>query len=168
VVAWVAIGCASVVGLVNVSLDVLDPLEWATVPIAGALLVTGGIRLARSAHGGSWQWLAPGVLVLLLPSLAATFSEQPVWRLVGLGAACVALVVIGALGRLQAPLVLGSAVVLVHATRTFAPQLVAVYQLTEWWVWAVIGGALIIFVAVTFERRMRNVRAVGGRIAALR
>jgi hypothetical protein len=43
-----------------------------------------------------------------------------------------------------------------------------VYQLTEWWVWAVVGGAIIIFVAVTFERRMRDLRSVGSRIASLR
>ena len=124
--------------------------------------------LHRRADAGSWPWLAPGLIVLLLPSLTATFSDQPIWRLVGIGVACVIAILVGAVRQLQAPLVIGSVVVLVHAVRTFSPQLVAVYQLTEWWVWAVVGGAIIIFVAVTFERRVRDLRTVGGRLAALR
>ena len=80
----------------------------------------------------------------------------------------VAAVLVGALGKLQAPLIIGAVVLLVHAIRTFSPQIVAVYQLTEWWVWAVVGGAIIVFVAVTFERRMRDLTSLGSRISALR
>ena len=75
---------------------------------------------------------------------------------------------VGAVGRLQSPLIIGSAVVLVHAIRTFAPQIISIYQSTQWWVWAVIGGAVVIFIAVTFERRVRDFTAVGLRVGALR
>jgi hypothetical protein len=155
-------------GIAGSVVGAIDPFEWATGIIALALLVVGAVMLRRYPDAGSWPWLAPGLLVLLLPSLIATFVDQPIWRLVGIGVVCVVAIIVGALRKLQAPLVIGTVVVLVHAIRTFSPQLVAVYQLTEWWVWAVVGGAIIIFVAVTFERRMRDLKSVGGRIAALR
>jgi hypothetical protein len=77
-------------------------------------------------------------------------------------------IVAGALVRLQAPLILGAVIVLVHASRTFAPQIVAVYQLTQWWVWAVIGGAILLFIGVTFEKRLRDLRSAGARFLRLR
>ena len=168
VVAWIALALAAVMGIAGSVVGAVDPFEWATAIIAAALLIVGAVMLERYPDAGSWPWLAPGLFVLLLPSLIATFVDQPIWRLVCLGLACVAAILLGAVRKLQAPLIIGSAVVLVHAIRTFSPQLVAVYQLTEWWVWAVVGGALIIFVAVTFERRMRDLKSVGTRIAALR
>jgi hypothetical protein len=168
VVAWIALALAAVTGIAGAVVGAIDPLEGATAIIGLALLLVGAVLLRRYPDAGSWPWTAPGLLVLLLPSLVATFVDQPVWRLVALGMACVAAILAGALLRLQAPLLIGTVVVLVHAIRTFSPQLVAVYQLTEWWVWAVVGGAVIIFVAVTFERRMRDLRNVGTRIAALR
>ncbi|MBX3100194.1 MAG: hypothetical protein KF761_11525 [Salinibacterium sp.] len=168
VIAWISLGLALFATLAGSLAGALDPFEWGTVLLAVALLSVGAVMLRRRADAGSWPWLAPGLLVVLGPSLIATFSDQPIWRLVGIGVVCVAAILVGALAKLQAPLLIGTVVVLIHAIRTFAPQLVAVYQLTEWWVWAVVGGAIIIFVAVTFERRMRDLTSVGSRIAALR
>ncbi len=167
-VAWIALALATAVVVAGSVARALDPFEWGTLILAAALLIAGGVMLRRYPDASSWPWIAPGLLVLLLPSLFATFVDQPIWRLVGIGVVCVAAVITGALLKLQAPLIIGSAVVLIHAIRTFSPQIVAVYQATEWWIWAVIGGALIIFVAVTFEKRMRDLRAVGGRLASLR
>jgi hypothetical protein len=165
---WMAIGFAAVVSLAATALGAIDPLEWATAALGTALLIVGATKLRRTPTAGSWPWLAPGIAVVLLPSLIATFVEQPIVRLVALGLACVVAIIVGAVGRLQAPLLIGSVVVLVHAIRTFAPQLVAVYQLTEWWVWAVVGGAIILFIALTFERRVRDLRTVGMKIGSLR
>ncbi|MCU1580402.1 MAG: hypothetical protein JWP19_2606 [Rhodoglobus sp.] len=165
---WASIALGAVVAVVAVAGEVIDPLEWATGILAAALLVAGALRLRRSAGARSWAWLAPGLLVLLVPSLLATFGEQPAWRLVGLGVACLIAIVAGALLKLQAPLLVGAVVVIVHALRTFAPQLAAVYQLTEWWVWAVVGGAIILFLGLTFEKRLRDLKSVGTRVASLR
>jgi hypothetical protein len=167
-IGWVSIGLAAAIGIAGVRLEAIDPLEWASVIVAAALLIVGGVRLRRDATARSWPWLAPGILVLLLPSLVATFTDQPIWRLVGLGVACIVFIVAGALLKLQAPLLLGAVIVLVHAIRTFAPQLVAVYQLTEWWVWAVVGGAIILFLGFTFEKRLRDLKNVTTKVAALR
>jgi hypothetical protein len=168
VVTWVAFGCAALVALISIEPGIIDPPEWGTAILAVALLIPGIVKLLREPTVRSWPTLAPGLLVLLVPSLLATFVDQPVWRLVGIGVICIVAIIVGVLARLQAPLVIGSVVVLAHALRTFAPQLVAVYQLTEWWVWAVIGGAIILFIALTFERRVRDLRSVGARVGALR
>ena len=167
-IAWLAIGLAAVTALVVTARGVVDPLEGATAPIAAALLIAGAVHLNRVPAAHSWASLAPGILVLLVPSLIATFVDDALWRLVALGLACVALIVVGALARLQAPLVLGSAIVLVHAARTFAPQLRAVYESTEWWVWAVVGGSVILFLGFTLERRIRDLRSIATRVSALR
>jgi hypothetical protein len=167
-VGWVSLALAAVIGIAGSRVGAVDPIEWVTAMIALALLIVGGDILRRFPGAGSWPWLAPGLLVLLLPSLIVTLNDQAVWRLVGIGVVCVAAIVAGALLKLKAPLIIGAVVVLVHAIRTFSPQLVAVYQLTEWWVWAVVGGAIIIFVAVTFERRMRDLKSLGERISGLR
>jgi len=168
IVAWIALALVAITGIAAAVVGAADPFELMTGIITAALLVAGAVMLRRYPDAGSWPWLAPGLLVLLVPSLIATFVDQPIWRLVGIGVVCVVAILVGAVRKLQAPLLIGTVVVLVHAIRTFSPQLVAVYQLTEWWVWAVVGGAIIIFVAVTFERRMRDLKSVGGRIAALR
>jgi hypothetical protein len=168
VVAWISTGLSVVVAVISASRDSLDPVEWAAAAVAAPLLIAGSVRLARDRDARSWPWLAPGIVALLVPSLVASFSEQPVWRLVGLGVACVVVIVAGALVRLQAPLILGAVIVLVHASRTFAPQIVAVYQLTQWWVWAVIGGAILLFIGVTFEKRLRDLRSAGARFLRLR
>lgn len=168
VIGGISIVLAAVTGAVAVGVDVVDPLEWASVPVAAALLLAGAIELRRTPAAHSWGWIAPGIVVLLVPTLIATFTEPFVWRLVALGAASIATIIVGALGRLQAPLILGSVIVLVHALRTFAPQLVLVYQSTEWWVWAVVGGAIILFLGFTFEKRIRDLKNVTSRIAALR
>ena len=167
-IGWVAVALAVASWLVASALGALQPLEWATVPIAVALLATSGVHLLRTPEARSWAWLSPGILVLIVPSLLASFVDEPIWRLVGVGVACVAAIVAGALLRLQAPLVLGAVLVLVHGLRTFAPQLVAVYQLTEWWVWAVVGGAIIFFIGFTFEKRKRDFQNTATKIAALR
>ncbi|MCY7413387.1 MAG: hypothetical protein LH471_10200 [Salinibacterium sp.] len=159
---------ASVVAVYGIGVAGVEPIELATATLAVALLTVGAVRLRANAHGGSWRWLGPGLIVLLVPSLSATFVDPELWRLVALGVAAVAAVLIGALGRLQAPLVIGAVVAVVHALRTFAPQLLAVYQLAEWWVWAVIGGAVVLFVAITFERRTRDLKQIGARIGSLR
>ncbi len=167
-IGWLAIGLAAVTALVVTGGGVVDPLEGATAPIAAGLLVAGAVHLHRVPAARSWATLAPGILVLLVPSLIATFVDDALWRLVALGLACVALIVVGALVRLQAPLVLGSATVLVHAARTFAPQVRAIYESTEWWVWAVVGGSIILFLGFTLERRIRDLRSIATRVSALR
>ena len=85
-----------------------------------------------------------------------------------LGIVAIGLVVIGAVWRLQAPLVLGSAVLLVHAVAQLWPWISDLYAAVEWWVWLGIGGALLIYLGARYERRMRALRVAFTAVTSLR
>lgn len=167
-VAVIAIVYAAIAGLAAAVLDVLDPIEFASLPIAVALLVTGSTHLSRVPTARSWAWLAPGTAALLVPSLVATIDDRPLWRLVGLGVVGVAVIVIAVVRRLQAPFVIGVVVVLIHGVATFLPQLRAAYEFFPWWLWLGAGGVLLIVLAARYEQRIRNLRSVAMKFAALR
>ncbi|AWB89495.1 SCO7613 C-terminal domain-containing membrane protein [Salinibacterium hongtaonis] len=164
--AWTAIGFAGVAALVG--LAYVEAPEMVTAPVALALIVTGALRLSRNPRSGSWPALGPGLALLLLPTLLLTFTDPVVWRLVALGIVGVATIVAGVALRLQAPFIIGTVVVLVHALRTFAPQIVAIYEAADWYVWAGIGGVLLVAIAIRYEHRMRDVKRAVGSIASLR
>ncbi|MHA6667812.1 SCO7613 C-terminal domain-containing membrane protein [Homoserinimonas sp. A447] len=167
-VATVAVVVASLAALMGLVVQALDPIELASVPIAIALLVTGRIRLGSEPDARSWRSLAPGLAVLMVPSLLNSFTEPELWRLVGLGVVAVTVLVVGAVRRLQAPFVLGLVVALIHGFATFAPQIRAVYESQEWWLWAGLAGVLLVILAIRYEKRIQNLKDAVGRIAALR
>lgn len=150
------------------SSEAVSPVELAALPLAVALLVTGRIRLSAEPAARSWRALAPGLIILLLPSLLATTVEPELWRLVGLGMAAVTVLIVGAVRRLQAPFVLGLIVVLIHGFGTFAPQIRAVYESQEWWLWAGLAGVVLVLLAIRYEKRIQSLKDAVGRIAALR
>lgn len=165
---WFAIGAAGLFAVVMLATDRVEPLETVTVPIALALLATGAIRMLQHHSTRSWPALGPGLAVLLLPSLMATAWEPSLWRLVALGVAAVTATVIGVVMRLQAPFLLGIVVALMHGIATFMPQLRAVYEAVEWWLWLGIGGVVLITLAVRYERRVRDAREAVRRIRSMR
>jgi len=165
---WVAIGYATLVGVVALVARPGDAAEWVSVPIALSLLTAGALRLAREPGLRSAPALGGGLLVLFLPSLFETTTEGDVWRLVAVGVLAVAATVVGLMRRLQAPFVVGAVVAIVHGVATFEPQIRAVYQSTEWWVWAGAGGILIIVLGARYERSLRTAKNVVAGIGALR
>jgi len=62
----------------------------------------------------------------------------------------------------------GGVVAVVHAVATFAPQLLDVYQATEWWVWIGIGGAIIVVLGARYERSLSTAKNVIANIGGLR
>lgn len=167
-VGWVAIAFAGIAAFFAIALEVLDTPELATAPIALALLVTGTMHLRDVAAARSWPWLAPGTLILLVPSLVETFNDQALWRIVGLGVVGVAVIIVAVIRKLQAPFTIAVVVVLIHGIATFLPQLRAAYEFVPWWLWLGIGGALLIAVAVRFEQRRRDMKSVVTKFAELR
>jgi hypothetical protein len=161
-VAAAAFGLFAIVGFG------VAPVELVTAPPAVAGLAYGAWILRRDADARSWPVLGPWIALLTLPSLAYDFDETELWRVVALGAVAIALVVAGAVLRLQAPLVLGSAVLIAHGLAQLWPWISAVYVAVPWWLWLGIGGALLIFLAATYERRMRQMKAAFGSITSLR
>ena len=149
-----------------------------TVPPALGLIFLGGRVMRRDAAVRSWPALGPGLALLTIPSLVYDFlapslvddidRPEMLWRVVALGVVSLGLVVIGAVRRLQAPLVLGSVVLLVHAVAQLWPWISSVYTAVQWWVWLGIGGALLIFLAARYERRVRQLRAAVTAVTSLR
>jgi hypothetical protein len=167
--AWIAIALAGIAAVVGMIAGTVEHIEQVTTPIAIALLVSGGVTLARRRQdAGSWPHLAPGTALLLLPSLLATYLDAPVWRLVLLGAVGLLVIIVGTFLRLQAPFLIGIVVVITHALRTFAPQLRAVYELADWYIWAGIGGAIVMAIAIRYEHRLRDAKRIVHSIASLR
>lgn len=167
-VGWLAIAYATVAGLGGVATGALDSIELASVPVALALLATGAVVLASTPSARSWAWLAPGTIVLLVPSLLATAVDAPLWRLVSLGVASVAVVIASVRWRLQAPFLIGAVVALVHAIATFSPQIRLVYESVEWWLWLAVGGVIIVVISARFEKSMRGIATLATRIRSLR
>lgn len=107
-VARTALAAAVIAALVAPFSGAIDDVEWVGVPVAAALLITGARRLALEPPARSWPALGAGLAVLLLPALAATLGDRPVWRLVAIGVVAMA--------------------ALMHGTATFAPQIRAGYE----------------------------------------
>ena len=159
---------AAVAGLAG-ALEAVRPVELVSVPLALALLGIGTLQLGREERARSWPWLAPGILVLLVPSLLAIDGAgQPLWRAVALGVVAALVFVLALLRRLQAPFVLGGAVLLVHLLVQSWPLLEQVGRAVEWWIWLGLAGIAVVLLAARYERRVQNVRTVARRIADLR
>lgn len=56
----------------------------------------------------SWQAYAPGLSVLLLPSLLASLDDDTATRALLIGGLALAVLLVGARARLQAPLAIGA------------------------------------------------------------
>jgi hypothetical protein len=167
-VAWVAIGGAAVLVVAGWARDVPDPVEIVSIPLALALVASGLLHLDRFPAARSWRTLAPGLLVLLLPSLYLDLSYSPLWRVVGLGVLAIAVLILGTARKLQAPFLIGAGVLLVHALAQLWPWISLAYGVVPWWLWLGVGGVLLIVLAARYEQRIQNLKSVALKISALR
>lgn len=143
-------------------------LELLLAPAAAGLLGAGARRLAEDRAVRSWPALGPGLAVLLIPLLLAELRSTEGARIAILGVLALAAVLVGAIVRLQAPLVLGAIALTIHAALSFWPAVAAVYEAVPWWVWLAIAGAILIAVAATYEARLRDARRAARSIAGMR
>ena len=167
-VAWISIALAALVAAASISVAAVDPIEFVTVPIALSLLASGTTRMREDAATRSWPWLGAGTALLLMPSLLSTIGDSPIWRLVGLGVIGIGVLILGLLRRLQAPFVIAAIVVTIHALATFSPQIRAIYESVEWWLWLIPGGIIVIVLAARLENRVADLRGVVRTISGLR
>ena len=93
-----------------------------TVP---ALLV-GVLRRRKDTQVSSWTAYGPGISVTLVPSLFAAWGDAHWLRPLLLGAAALAVTLVGARHRLQAPLVMGGTVLTLDALHELAPYIAQV------------------------------------------
>ena len=168
-VTWAtAISILVILGVTGLATSAADPFELSTGPLALALIVSGVVTLHRDAQARSWPHLGIGVAVLLVPSLLADVGSTDLVRVIALGVLSVAVVVAAVALRWQAPLVVGSVVLIAHALAQSWPWIQGLYSAVPWWIWLGVGGIVLIAVAARYEHRVRNLRSFVGSIAALR
>lgn len=155
-VAWCVILAAQGVGL----------LEAYTLPVALLALAVGWYAARSRPDLSSWLFAGPALAAALLPSLAGALTEEsgtPLRRLL-LGLGALAITVFGSVRRLQAPVLLGGGTLLVLALH----ELLLVSRLLPTWVPIAVGGAVLLALAITYERSRRDVARLRGAIGRMR
>jgi hypothetical protein len=129
-------------------------LEAYTAPAAVLVLAAGLLALRRRPGLTSWLALGPGLVAALLPSLVSVLvaPDPEPWRRLALGTAAVAAVLLGAVRRWQAPVLLGAATLVPLALHELARG----WDLLPRWIFLAVGGLALIGLAATYERRRRD------------
>ncbi|NML53556.1 hypothetical protein HHL19_25515 [Streptomyces sp. R302] len=142
--------------------------EAYTLPVTVPALVVGLLRRRRDPAASSWTAYGPGLAATLVPSLVAVWSD-PYWgRPLLLGTGALAVTLLGARFRLQAPLILGGAVLALVAVHELAPYVVQLVGALPRWLPPAAAGLLLLAVGATYERRLREARTVRERLARMR
>ncbi|WP_353900718.1 hypothetical protein ABUL04_03805 [Micromonospora harpali] len=141
-------------------------LEAYTLPAAGLALAAGTVALRTRPGLNSWLALGPGLVAALLPSgVSVLFAPDPQpWRRLLLGAGALAVVLVGAARRWQAPVLLGGVTLVLLALHELARG----WDLLPRWIFLAVGGLALIGLAATYERRRRDLarfRAAVGRMS---
>lgn len=151
--SWVRLG----------DLGVREP-EAYTLPLAAILTVVGLLGLRRDPAASTAAMLTPGLLLATLPSLVWVLEDPASLRAVLLGLGAVLMTVAGATLRWSAPLVVGAAVGATVVLRELGPYAGDAPA----WVWIGLGGALLVVVGITWERRLLEIRTAAGLLGRLR
>jgi hypothetical protein len=145
----------------------VDAPEAYTVPGGIALLVVGALRRRRDPAYGSWAAYGSGLSLVLVPSLLRAVTDSGDLRPLLLAVVAAAVLAAGVARRLQAPLVLGAAVLAIDALVQLAPYLAAAYDAVPRWVTIGVLGLALLGAGATYEQRVRDLRRVGRRVAGL-
>ncbi|GHG20596.1 SCO7613 C-terminal domain-containing membrane protein [Streptomyces filamentosus] len=141
--------------------------EAYTLPVTVPALVVGVLRRRRDPAVSSWAAYGPGLGITLLPGLVAVWSD-PAWvRPLLLGAGALAVTLLGARFRLQAPLVLGGVALVLVGVHELAPYVVQLVGALPRWLPPAAAGLLLLAVGATYERRLREARALRERLARM-
>ncbi|MFC6014730.1 SCO7613 C-terminal domain-containing membrane protein, partial [Plantactinospora solaniradicis] len=130
-------------------------VEAYTLPAAVLGLLAGWLALRAWPDRSSWLAYGPGLGAALLPSLVSVLvaGDQP-WRRLLLGGGALLAVLAGAQWRRQAPVLLGGGVLAALALR----EMVDVWDRLPRWIFLAVGGFVLIGLAMTYERRRRDLR----------
>lgn len=144
--------------------------EAYTVPPAIAFLVIGWEWTRRAPVAPSSRLsYAGGLMLLMVPTVWLTLLEQDLgWRMPVSLIVGVAIVVWGLRSRLQAPLILGGAALLVLSLRAFGPPLWDLTLLLPNWAPFAVVGLLLLFVGARYEAGLARLRGVGRYVGGLR
>ena len=146
------------------------PAELPATLFGVTTLAIGGVWLARRPMLRSWPALSAGLALTLLPSLAMSWSDTGTIALVRatvLGLLAVAAIVWGAAQSLQAPLLGGTVVLVVHVLTQVWPLLVR-FTMGFWWVWLAVGGVVLVIAAARYEHSLNSMKSMALRFSQLR
>jgi hypothetical protein len=163
---WVSGALLAASTWVRLALSDVDAPEPYTAPSGIALLAVGYLRRRRDPSYRSWPAYAPGLALVLVPSLLRAVDDPGLWRPLLLGLTALAVLVVGVMRRLQAPLVIGGTVLAVDALVQLSPYLAQLYDAVPRWTWIGASGLLLLGLGATYERRVREVRLLHERISA--
>ena len=141
----------------------VDVVEAYTAPAAALMLAVGLLRW-RGAPGRSWLTLGPAVVLAIGPTLGLGLLDGDTVRVVVAAVLCLAAVLAGAVLRLQAPLLLGAAGLVILGIDQWGGYLV---QLPRWITLGAVGVVLM-WVGATFEHRRRDWRRASDVIGQFR
>ncbi|MCM2577120.1 SCO7613 C-terminal domain-containing membrane protein, partial [Streptomyces meridianus] len=141
--------------------------EAYTLPVTLPALVVG-FRQRRDPGVSSWKAYGPGLAATLVPSLIAAWADPDWVRPLVLGPTALAVTLAGARWRLQAPLLLGGAVVALVAVHELAPYIVQVVDGLPRWLPPALAGALLLALGTTYEQRLRDARRIREALGRLR
>jgi hypothetical protein len=168
--------CTAVVGWSDRSLRVesfslplgLSLLAIGILAMRGTTLPNRGLNSWPTGFSGSWRLLTPGIVVTFLPSILATGTDPQTLRAILVIALALVAILIGSLRKLGAPFLLGIIVLPLENITVFAAQIGHTISATSWWITLATAGAVLLVIAVTYERRSGGERGVAARLRDLR
>ncbi|MEV0172301.1 hypothetical protein AB0I00_14420 [Streptomyces sp. NPDC050803] len=134
--------------------------EAYTLPVTVPALIVGALRRRRDPQASSWTAYGPGLAATLVPSLAAAWGDPGWTRPLLLGLAALTVTLLGARHHLQAPLLLGGAVLALDALHELAPYLIQIAGALPRWVPPALAGLLLLALGATYEQRIRDAHRV--------
>jgi hypothetical protein len=180
---WFVFALAFVTSIVGWSARDLR-VEWFSVPLGLFLLGAGLLAMRGTADTavptraslntwpfgftGSWPLLAPGIVVIFLASVLATGTDPQTWRAISVIAAALLAILVGAQFKLAAPFILGIVILPIENIVVFAVQIGRGIESVPWWITLAIVGAVLLIIAVTYERRSGADNSVAARLRDLR
>jgi hypothetical protein len=176
---WLVFALAFVTAIVGWSARDLR-VEVFSVPLGLFLLGAGVLVMLRNrdvtatpnswpvGHDGSWRLLGPGIVTLFLASVLASGTDPTIWRAIGVIAAALLSILVGAQLKLAAPFILGIIVLPIENIVVFAVQIVRGIDSIPWWITLAIVGAVLLIIAVTYERRSGADNSVTARLRDLK
>lgn len=155
-------------------------VEWFSLPLGFFLVAAGALgfgtppapgprRLGDWPRGwrGSWPLLAPGIVVTLSASVAATYTDPQTWRAILVIVLALAAIVVGASRRWAAPFLIGLVVLPVENALAFLVQIGRGIASMPWWITLSVVGAVLLTIAVTYERRSEGDAGIAARLRDL-
>lgn len=142
-------------------------VEWFSLPLGLFLLTAGALAMRHpesripspsvqawpAEWSGSWALLGPGFVVTLSASVAATYTDPRTWRAILVMAIALVAILVGATLRLAAPFFIGIFVLPVENVLAFVVQIGRGIEAMPWWITLSVVGAVLLIIAVAYERR---------------